>query len=187
MALYRIAAPTMPVVTLEDVKQALVIETGYHDARLAAHIAAATARLDGRDGIIGRCLMPQGWRLTMAGFPCGGFALPLPPTRTVDAITYLDAGGAEQVLPASYYRVIEGGFSGAGVRLKPGLTWPATACEPDAVRVDFTAGYETGDPDLETFRQAIRLLVKYWFDGGPGDAVPDAVEQLISPYRFAAL
>jgi uncharacterized phiE125 gp8 family phage protein len=187
MALFRIAAPTEPVVTLANVKSALVIETAYHDARLIDHIAAATAKLDGRDGIVGRCLMPQSWRFTMAGFPCGGIQLPLPPTRTVDSITYLDAAGAELTLAAASYRVVAGGYSGAAIRLKQGFTWPVTACEPDAVRIDFTAGYDTGDPDLETFRQAIRLLVKYWFDGGPGNAVPDAVEQLISTHRLAPL
>jgi len=187
MALFRIAAPTEPVVTLASVKQALVIETGYHDARLADHIATATAKLDGRDGILGRCLMPQRWRLTLAGFPCGGICLPLPPTRTVEAVAYLDAAGEEQTVAASSYRVIAGGFVGATVRPKLGLAWPVAACEPDAVRVDFTAGHEADDPDLATFQQAVRLLVKYWFDGNPGDAIPDAVEQLISNHRFAPL
>ena len=187
MALYRIAAPIAPVVTLASVKQALVIETGYHDARLADHIATATAKLDGRDGILGRCLMPQRWRLTLAAFPCGGIALPLPPTRTVEAVSYLDAAGEEQTLAASSYRVIAGGFSGATIRPKLGLAWPVTACEPDAIRVDFSAGYDADDPDLDVFRQAIRLMVKYWFDGNPGDAIPDAAEQLISNHRLAPL
>jgi uncharacterized phiE125 gp8 family phage protein len=187
MALFRIAAPTAPVVTLASVKQALVIETGYHDTRLADHIATAIATLDGRDGILGRCLMPQRWRLTLVGFPCGGICLPLPPTRTVEAVTYLDAAGEEQTLAAANYRIIAGGFVGATIRPRLGLAWPATACEPVAVRVEFTAGYDADDPDLDVLRQAIRLTVKYWFDGNPGDAIPDAVEQLISNHRFAPL
>jgi uncharacterized phiE125 gp8 family phage protein len=187
MVLYRIAAPTEAVVTLASVKQALIIETSYHDARLADHIATAIAKLDGRDGILGRCLMPQRWRLTMAGFPYGGIHLPLPPTRTVDAVTYLDATGEERSFAASGYRVLPGGFSGATVRRRSGINWPVTACEPDAVRVDFSAGYDADDPDLDVFRQAIRLTVKYWFDGNPRDVIPDAAEQVISNHRFAPL
>jgi uncharacterized phiE125 gp8 family phage protein len=187
MALIRTAVPTDPVVTVANVKQHLNVDGGHHDGLIGDLIAAATVKLDGRDGILGRCLMPQSWRLTLAGFPCGGIQLPLPPTLTVASIKFLDPSEVEQTLAAETYRVIAGGLSGAVIVPKQGLIWPLAACAPDAVRVDFTAGYAGDDPDLQPLRQAVRLLVKHWYDHESVETIPEAVEALISIYRFAPL
>ena len=140
--LVRITAPAVEPVTLAEVKAHCAIDDPAHDGLLAELIAAATGRLDGAAGLLGRCLITQAWRYTFARFPSGEIILPLPPCQSVDAITYTDPAGAAQVLPAADYRVSGlGGTTTARIRPAPGTTWPSTGDDPEAVAVSFTAGY----------------------------------------------
>jgi uncharacterized phiE125 gp8 family phage protein len=187
VALFRTVAPTERIITVANAKEHLNVDSSHDDLRIDGLILAATAALDGRDGMLGRCLLSQSWRFTLAGFPCAGVRLPLPPTISVASVKYLDPAEVEQTLATDVYRVVKGGIEGDLIVPKIGQVWPLTACMPDAVRVDFTAGYATDDPALEPLRQAVRLLVKHWFDHDGVETIPDAVALLIGNYRFAPL
>ena len=156
--LVRITAPAVEPVTLDEVKAHCAIDDPAHDGLLAELIAAATGRLDGAAGLLGRCLITQAWRYTFARFPSGEIILPLPPCQSVDAITYTDPAGAAQVLAPADYRVIGlGGTTTARIRPAPGARWPSTGDDPEAVAVTFTAGYGAAPADVPA---AIRVAIK---------------------------
>lgn len=82
-------------------------------------------------------------------FSEGSLFLPKPPLRTVVSVKYLDEAGNEQTLNPAKYRVdvqegpelIAETCQRGRLWLKSGETWPATRCEPAAIKIRFTAGY----------------------------------------------
>ncbi len=166
-ALILVQGPQDDVVPLALAKQALRVDTAADDERIYRLIKAATERFDGADGILGRALMPQTWRLEVRSFPgaeivgdlddltvsrefsgiesriVGYIEIPLPPLIAVTAVEYLDTDGALQTLSSSVYRVVSGGTQRrARLILAAGQSWPSTRTgEPDAVRVTFDCGY----------------------------------------------
>lgn len=193
MQLILIEPPTEPVITVEEAKLWLRVDGDEEDETIAAMIAAATSRFDGRDGVLGRCLAPQTWRLELPRFPSGELKLPLPPTIAVEAIEYTDKDGQTKQLQD--YRVVLGGWSGARLLPALGAAWPATADAPDAVRVTFRAGYLTNTSPAElavpeAIKQAMLLLISDWHEerrnftiGGTMSSLPVATEALIAPFR----
>jgi uncharacterized phiE125 gp8 family phage protein len=189
-----ITPPADPVVTLEEARTQCRVDAGStaDDADLTRLVAAATARLDGREGILGRALQPQTWDLVVPHFPAErcAIALPLPPTISVASVKYLDTTEAEQTLDPALYRVVEGGSEASRIVLKLGATWPQTAVGPDAVRVRFQAGYAAPYVIPEPIRHAILLLVDTWFEnrsdvvvGATVADLPQGVLDLIAPHR----
>jgi len=201
MELIQLNPPTSPVLSLDEAKVWLRVDTDDDDDMLAAMIAAATARFDGRDGVLGRALAPQTWQLRMLRFP-PIITLPLPPTIAVEAIEYIDTNNVAQTLAPSAYEASVGGWRAARVVPATGTTWPATkSSHLDTVRITFRAGYESaGSPPLvcvpEPIRHAMLMLLADWYDqrgnvvvggGGAVAPMPFATEALIAPYRASSL
>lgn len=193
MQLILIEPPTEQVITTDEAKLWLRVDGDEEDATIAALIAAATSRFDGRDGVLGRCLAPQTWRLELPRFPLGELKLPLPPTISIEAVEYTDGDGQTQELQD--FRTVLGGWSGARLLPALGAAWPATADVPDAVRVTFRAGYVTDASPAalavpDAIKQAMLLLITDWFEerrnftvGGAMSPLPVATEALIAPFR----
>lgn len=142
--LTRLSAPAVQPVTLAEAK-AFVREDGTdQDTLIGMLITSAAAALDGADGELGRCLIAQSWRQELDRFPAGAgeIELRLPPTISVDAISYRDTAGAWQTFDGANWQATGLGSLGfATVRPATGTTWPATSAEPGSVRVTFTAGF----------------------------------------------
>jgi uncharacterized phiE125 gp8 family phage protein len=186
-----ITAPTADVLTLAETKAHLRVDEDDEDAVIAGLIAAATARLDGRDGILGRCLAEQTWELGLAAFPAaeaGAILLPLPPTIAVDSVKYLDGAGAEQTISSALYAVSPGGIAGDTVLPLAGSWDYLTAARPDAVRIRFRAGYATLPKNI---RLALLLMIGDWFEhrgtavvGQSVAELANAADALLAPYRL---
>lgn len=189
MTLIRLVPPADLPVTLEEAKDHLRVDFDDDDAVLTRLISVATARLDGREGMLGRCLMPQVWHLGLPAF-LPEIPLPLPPLISIDAVGYVDQAGATQTLDPSAYQVVGVGDADMA-RLRPayGTSWPSTRAVSDAVTIDFTAGYqpEALSPPLapsaavpERLRQAILMLVGTLYD----DSRTTTVETKVAPLPF---
>lgn len=197
MRLTLVQGPQIPLVSVDECKMQLHVDTSASDTQIESLIEAATAYLDGFGGILGRALRPQTWRLDLPAFPAVacGIELPLPPTIAVSSVSYLDGTtGLEVVLDPTQYRVISGGSRGALIRPAIGITtWPTPyAGEPDSVRVVFDAGYQSiSSPENDAVPQSIReaaiMLVASWYDRPALEDIPEAVYTLIAPYRLAML
>lgn len=196
MALYRLTAPAETPITLAEAAAHLRLDgslspVAYPEQDLVTGlIDAATAHLDGADGILGRALVSQQWKMTANGFPAC-FQIPLPPLISIDSIKYLDGDGVERTLAADQYQVTGiGGRQPAMVEPAYGVVWPTPRAVAEAVRVTFTAGYGDAEDVPASIKAAIKLLVGHWFEnreavtiGQPPAELPRAVDALLAPYR----
>ena len=160
--LERTVAPAAPVVTLAEAKLHLRVEHDAEDTLIERIVAAATERAE---EIQLRAFVTQTFRLGLSRFPSGRIIrLPRPPLQSVTSITYTDANGAEQTLPASDYRVDTAAVPGR-VILNRSAAWPSIADEPDAVKVTYVAGYGATGPSVpEEQRAAVLLFVGHLYE-----------------------
>lgn len=193
MKLARLTPPSVQLVPLAEMKAHLRFELDdeLEDTTVTALLKVATETLDGRTGLLGRCLLAQTWLATLDGFP-SAIELPLPPTISVDEVSYDAAGGASTILAPSAYRV-DGIGSEDGARLQPaiGSAWPALASGGGTVRIRFVAGYgaEAGDVPAR-LREAVKRLVAHLYQhrGDDGDrGLPAGWSDLVSDFRVAGV
>lgn len=188
-------APEAEVISLDEMKAHIRQDSDVgtaEDEVIESLISAATKKLDGRDGLLGRCLVTQTWALRLDRFS-GDICLPLPPCQSVDSITYIDVAGATQTLAPENYQVAGIG-SPDGARVLPayGGSWPSTRNVPEAIIVTFTAGYGDEGTDVpEQIRTAIKLHAAFLYANresvvvGNYSAVelPQSAQDLISDFR----
>lgn len=137
MALRLITAASSPV-TLAEAKAHVYVTHANDDALIQLYIDAATANLDGRDGILGRALGTQTWELVMDSFPVGPIQFPLPPLQSITSVKYFNVAGLEVTLGAAQYNVDAASEPGW---VSPVSSWPATFPTINAVSIRFVAGY----------------------------------------------
>jgi uncharacterized phiE125 gp8 family phage protein len=148
------------------------------DALVAGYIRTAVDHLDGADGILGRCLIRQTWRLALDCFPAV-IELPLPPLAEVISVEYTNPAGAQQTLDPADYTVAGIGSDGS-IRPALGKSWPATRVVPEAVQITFAAGADDWNGVPEPLRAAIVAMVLALYDGC---GVDQAARELVTPYR----
>jgi uncharacterized phiE125 gp8 family phage protein len=190
MSLIRITPPAIDPVTLEEMKDHSHVDGSTEDARIQNFIRTAVERLDGRAGILGRCLITQSWRLMLGGFP-QSIVLPLPPCQAVLQIAYIDPAGAAQTLPAEAYQVFGlGGDEPAQILPAFGASFPATRRWPESVSVEFRAGYGDAAAAVpEPLRTAIKLHAAHLYEhreavaAGSFTEIPQGYDDLIHDYR----
>ena len=184
-----ISGPEAPAVSLADLKQHVEArEFTDDDALLTVYGAAATGLFDAAgQGYLGRALITQRWQLTLPMFPaCGCIVLPVPVVQQVHTVTYYDGDNAEQSLATEAYSlIINGEF--AEMRLVDGTSWPATYKRPDAVAVQYDAGYGDAASDIpEALRVAISITAAgFYEDRASADEIPKGVRQLVANYRLS--
>lgn len=127
---------TAEPVSLTEAKAHCRIDGSDEDGLITALISAARGHAESATN---RLMMTQAMRATFERF--GEMRLKAP-LRTVTGITYLDEAAATQTLSASSY-VVEYDEVPGCVELAYLATWPVTYEHPQAVTVDFVAGYAT--------------------------------------------
>lgn len=144
-----------------------------------------------------RAFVPQTLRLSGSVSDWGvrrSIDLLRPPVISILAVTYYDASNAMQIIdPANYYAP-----GGQGFALMAGYAMPALYARPDALRIDYVAGYAplTGanqaDPQYwatgveEPIKQAILLTLRLLYqnlDPPDRDATERARNALLWPYK----
>jgi uncharacterized phiE125 gp8 family phage protein len=157
-----ITGPTIEPVDLDLLKKHLRIPgLTAEDALLDNWISTARDYFERETG---RQVMTATWEYWLSGFPCRTILeLPKPQLQSVVSVKYVDTAGDLQTWASSNYTVVapQGPRCARGY-LAPayGVLWPATRCEPKAVRVQFTAGYGDALGDVpEIVKSAIYFLV----------------------------
>lgn len=195
--LYLIEGPSRSVLTLEEVKAHLRVESSVHDddALIQGLMTAAEQELDGGDGLLGRCLVSQTWELRLNGFCEDKIRIPLPPLLEVLSVKYYDAANALQTLATTYYTVGGVGARQVGfVELNYDYTWPDTYERSEAVLIRFRAGYVdvSASPDGDVpapIKQAMLLAIGDMYENREAQIVGtistrnQTVENLLSLYR----
>ncbi len=158
MVAFLVTQPTAEPVALSEAKAHLRIDSSAEDGVVEALIAAARTDVERRTG---RALMPQGWRIALDKVPASGLVRLAPgPVASVDAVTVYGADGSPEVVSASDYALDTASMP---ARLKF-----ETAIEPgralNGIEIDLTCGYASADDVPAPLKQAILLLVAFWFE-----------------------
>lgn len=184
----RSGPPAAAPLSLAEVLVHLREDAGVADAKVLELIQVARATCEDR---IERTLISTPWRLTLDAFP-SAIRLLQPPIISVESLQFVDDEGVQQTLdPADYYldNVSEPGY------LLPayGKAWPATRCQPNAVVVNYTAGYgATMDAVPRPLRQWMLLAIGDMY--GTRNASSEKpqvkhsfVDVLLDPYRMVGI
>lgn len=178
MGLQLITPPDESPITLSDVKTYLRIPSDdvSEDDNLQELIGYAVEWFEAETG---QALGEGIYRLTLDRFPCDGrreILLPMPPLVSVETVQYLSSGSLA-TFAGSNYTVDATGKPGR-IALKSTAGWPTADAEPNAVRIDFTAGYG-GPADVPLrARQAIRWIVGHAYENREPVNVGNIVNEL---------
>lgn len=182
-----VTPPQGDPVSVPDAKDQARVLHAAEDLLVESLIEAATAHLDGRDGILGRALMTQTWDYTLPCFPVEScIPLPLAPVQSIVSITYRDPNGSLLTFAGANYALSADRHWNPKVQLAVGASWPGTRDEPDAVKIQAVYGYTQVPMPI---RHAITLLVAHWFAnrepvnvGNITSELPFGVQALLAPY-----
>jgi len=182
------STPTEPI-TLEEARAHIHAFTDVteEDTLIEALITAARAFAE---NYTNRVFLTQTWELVLDAFPSGILELPKAPLQSVTSIIYIDNDGTEQTLAASAYK--QDTVTDPG-RIAPayGTIWPSTRSEPNAVTIQFNAGYGDQAANVpQPIRQAMLLMIAHLYDnraavetGGDFYRLPLGVDALLAQYR----
>lgn len=186
-------APAVTLISVDDLKTHLRIEHTAEDTQLATIVASVSAALDGPAGYLQRALTTQTWRAILREWPGGDkIAIRLPPLQSVTSITYYDFANASQTLATANYSV-QIPHGGAGwIEIDPLSSWPGVYDRPDAITIEFVAGYGNNATDVpQPVRHAALLMAGALYKGRGDDEGPalmsPTVRALLSPYMWDIL
>jgi len=167
-------------VSAQDVKADLGIgaDETIHDRKIETLIQAATAFVSGPDGVLGKALINQTWKLSVIDHDRYGHVyLPLTPVVSVTGISVYNSTETLQVLDVATFDLF-GDEDRAYIRPKAGVSWPGLYDRPDAIMVTYVAGFGASPESIpENIKQAIRLLCCHWFENREA-SVPGAINVL---------
>ena len=117
------------------------------------------------------------------------------PLASVASVLYYPAdGGAQATMSSSLYQVVTGGEPG---RILPtlGNAWPSLADRPDAVQIQFTAGYGATAASVPALlRLAICSLTAWFYEqrqpvnlGNIVNQLPHALDAILLKYRVRGM
>jgi uncharacterized phiE125 gp8 family phage protein len=156
--------PAVEPLTLTEAKAHLRVDGTDDDATVAAYLSAARVRFERESG---RQLITASYTLRLDRFPVGlgAIRLPHPPLQSVAEIRYTDADGDAHTLAESTDYIVDTDREPGEIRLAYNKVWPSTRLQPNAVEVDFVAGYGDAETDVdELIRSAIRLMLGQFFE-----------------------
>lgn len=179
-----ITPPAQLAVTLDEAKANLRIDGSDLDTVITAWLEGITAHAQ---HVMGRSIVNQTWRRTLDGFS-DQVELYNAPVSSVVSVKYYDASNVQQTLASGFILDKE---SEPGI-LFPVSTWPETYDRPDAVQIDYIAGYGA---DATATPKGIKLyiLAKLAEQFDPAvrpekDTVQSSyIDRLLDPYKVYAL
>ncbi len=191
--------PTVEPITLAEAKQHLRVTFTDEDAAIQGYIRAARRNLERvynrafitQSLVLGLDLFARsswlseplwGWQPAVwaAGLSVWWSALELrPPVQSITSVTYLDPSGVTQTLASSEYSFDPGAEATPG-RIYPALnkTWPAVALVPNAIQIEYVAGFTKPELVPDDWKSAVKLYVGHLYENR---------EQVVVDARVAAI
>jgi uncharacterized phiE125 gp8 family phage protein len=127
-----------------------------------------------------RAIPEQNQRLYLNSFPSCEIRLPNPPLRSVSSVQYKTADGWQTLSSDSY--TVHSGDVGS-IRPLNGSSFPNTLDEAESVRIDYVAGYGSGEVPAP-IRHAITILATLMYDSPLGcSEIPNGVRWLLDTER----
>lgn len=159
-ALALISAPSVEPVSLAEAKEHAEVEHSDHDALLQRLVSAAVAYVDA-SGVLGRAMISQTWAQTGYGWR-DRVELTMTPVQSLSAVKYFDVYNVEQTATLSDFRLLGTALNSY---VEPVGSWPQAFDRPDALKLEYVAGYGDAASDVpQTLRNAILMLVGHWYE-----------------------
>jgi uncharacterized phiE125 gp8 family phage protein len=191
MPLVMTSPPAAEPVTVADAKAHMRIDTDAEDVLIGSLLLTSRLHIE---TALSLALITQSWTLILDRWPKGGeIDLPLAPLRSVDDVRVKDARGNAAVVPEQNYLVDL-------ASRPPRLVWnncvpPLPGLAANGIEIDLTAGFgDTADSVPAPLKHAILMLTAHWYEhrdpqeiGTAGARIPDAVGDLINPFRAIRL
>lgn len=195
MWLERVTGSAEELIDLASAKRYLRVLTDETDQEIQDAISAAVAFLDvDQDGYggLGFPLISQEWDLKIGSFCPAAQRLPFSLVRGVTSVTYIDAQGTSQLLPASEYSLLKSGRSWL-VQWSSAVTPVVQEGRADAVVIRFVSGWADLAAVPHDVQNIAKVLMSHFFHSRGSDAdtemdgkIIKAVDRITARYqRFA--
>lgn len=172
-------APTWEPVTLAEAKIALRVDTEVEDSFISGLISAARQYAERFTGLsISAVTLEE--NMERWPFDCDSATIPLSgfPVREITSVKYWDETETEQTMPESdYWKSIK--TFPARIRKKDGQMPCLHADRLDPVSIIYTAGYAAAADVPETIKNALKLLVCYWFENREDTDINNNTNQFV--------
>lgn len=168
--LHVIAPPASKALDYEtDVVKHIRVDTEDQRADVEGRLIPAVVALAQQETNLS--LITRTLRLTLDAFPLDGerLELPRPPLRTVTHVKYYDENGTQQTWAMSEYDVFgliadypppdDDAPNPGQIYPKYDKVWPTTRCHPNAVEIQWTAGYGAAHGAVPPLLKAGMLLM----------------------------
>lgn len=187
MALVLTSGPAQEPLTLADVKAHLRIDSTNEDVLLSSLLLTSRLHIE---SVLSIALITQSWMMVTDKWPAADWLdIPMSPLQAVGQVRVKTSASASVVVPSASYSI--------DVTSKPPrLVWTNTArTEPGitagGIEIDFTAGFGATEASVPApLKHALLLLIAHWYEhrdpseiGSPAARIPDAVSDLIQPFR----
>lgn len=188
-SLVRVTDAATEPVTLAEAQAFLNVDSDADSDLIESLITTARQRVE---DFTGRALISQTWKLVQSDWPCSKaynyarantwaertIELHRSPLISVQSVKYYPASGAAQAtLSAATYTALTGPTPGLIV-LASTESWPDLYDRPDAVEVNFTAGYADADSIPKPLRHAVLLLLADLYELRSTQVVGNIVNEL---------
>lgn len=191
MSLTIVTPPAEEPVTLTEAKNHLRVDLTDDDSLISALIVAAREHAE---AITRRAFITQTLKLSLDAFPAnnGPIYVPMPPLQSVNSLKYFDTDGVEQTLNEGTDYLVDNESEPGRITPAPDTGWPATQNRPNAVSVEFVAGFGDASKVPQGIKQAILLMVGHWYEnreavtmqGNNAGELPMAVDSLLMMHRI---
>lgn len=184
MPLTLVTAPASEPITVTEAKSHLRITSSDDDSYISSLIKVARDRAE---SFTKRALITQTWNYLIDDFQ-DVIEIPKPMLQSVTSITYIDTDGVSQTLAASVYTVDTDSEPGR-VLLAYDQAWPGVRDQPNAVTIQFVAGYGLAGEVPEEIKQGIKLHLSTLYENREDITVlqvkgaPMTSDILFSPHR----
>jgi uncharacterized phiE125 gp8 family phage protein len=176
-----VTAPASEPLTTDEAKAQCYIASSdtSHDQELLNLIQAAREQWEHDTD---SAAITQTLKMNLPSFRDSAIQLLSRPVQSITSITYFDDGNATQTLATDVYSL---DAAARCVRLNFDKVWPSTYTRWDAVTINYVAGYTSRQLVPAVAKQAMLLLVGYYFEQhGDNDRLYDmrAYEALVRRY-----
>jgi uncharacterized phiE125 gp8 family phage protein len=192
MTSYLLAGPAEEPLTLAETKAYLRLDDEAEDTLVTTLITAARLHVE---GVTGRALLAQSWRLVLDRWPESRIVkLPVAPLISLTAITAYDGDGTGHDIALAQF-LPETAVAPAQLMLPQTIAGMPALRERMGLEIDYVAGFGSEASDVPAdIRQALLRLVAYWFEhrdavivAGSGAIVPHGFDRALTPYRQVLL